>query len=109
MPPKNPQQQRRETSAPPDSVTPKSDSLPGDLRRTDQDALPPDSLPEVETPADDDIPLARARPSEDGGVSQHPVHDDDPSEDFTPGDYEEQIDEVADARKARRARDIAAK
>ena len=34
----------------------------------------------------------------DGGDADHPIHDDDPSEDFTPRDYEEQIDEVADAR-----------
>jgi len=111
MPPKDPQQKRRETSAPPDSVTPRSDALPGDLRRTDQSAVPPDSLPPADddVPADEDIPLAAQRPSEDGGVSQHPIHDDDPTEDFTSADYEEQIEEVADARKDRRARDIAAK
>ncbi|MGI8525243.1 MAG: hypothetical protein ACR2K5_03545 [Pseudolabrys sp.] len=103
MPPKNPQPQRRESSAPPDSVTPRSDALPGELRRTDPSALPPDSLPDEEAPADDDIPLASQRPSEDGGVAQHPIHDDDPDEDFTPADYEEQIDEVADVRGPRNA------
>ncbi len=103
MPPKNPQQQRRESSAPPDSVTPKSDSLPGELRRGDRGAVPPDSLPEIDeaAPADEDIPLAAQRRSEDGGIAQHPIHDDDPDEDFTPGDYEEQIDEVADVRGPR--------
>jgi hypothetical protein len=42
--------------------------------------------------------------SPDGGVAQHPVHD-EPEEDFTPRDYERQIDEVADElrAKARRA------
>ncbi|MBV9557338.1 MAG: hypothetical protein JO254_09680 [Pseudolabrys sp.] len=111
MPPKDPQKRRPESSAPPDSVTPKSDALPGDLRRSDSTAVAPDTLPEIDAdaPADEDIPLAAHRPSEDGGASQHPIHDDDPGEDFTPGDFEEQIDEVADARKGRRARDIAAK
>ena len=111
MPPKNPQQQRYESSVPPDSVTPSSETLPGDMRRTDQSAVPPDSLPEADdvAPADEDIPLSAHRPSQDGGLAQHPIHDDDPTEDFTPGDYEEQIDQIADARKGRRARDIAAK
>ncbi len=110
MPPKDPQQKRPETNAPPDSVTPTSGTLPGDLRREDPSAAPPDSLPaDDEISGDDDIPLAAQRPSEDGGVAQHPIHDDDPDEDFTPADYEELIDEVADSRKARRARDIAAK
>ena len=40
----------------------------------------------------------------DGGDENHPIHDDDPSEDFTPRDYEEQIDEVADSRKDQRKR-----
>ncbi len=111
MPPKNPQQRRPESSAPPDSVTPKSDALPGDLRGGDRTAIAPDSLPEIDSDAaaDEDIPLAAQRPAEDGGVAQHPIHDDDPAEDFTPGDYEEQIDKVAESRKGRRARDIAAK
>ena len=111
MPPKNPQQSRRESSAPPDSVTPKSDALPGDLRRGDRTAIAPDTLPEIDAdaPADEELPLAAHRPAEDGGLAQHPIHDDDPAEDFTPGDYEEQIDEVADSRKGRRARDIATK
>jgi hypothetical protein len=105
LPPKNPQQQRRESSAPPDSVTPKPDSLPGDLRRTDQRETPPDSLPQ----ADEDIPVTGHSLAPDGGVAQHPIHDDDPEEDFTPGDYEEQIDKVADTRRGQRERDIAAK
>jgi hypothetical protein len=114
MPPKDPQQKRRESSAPPDSVAPASDAIPGELRREDpaSTAVAPDlpaGIDESGTPADEELPLAAHRPSEDGGSLDHPIHDDDPSEDFTPGDYEEQIDEVADARKGRRARDIAAK
>jgi len=112
MPPKDPQQ-KRQSSAPPDSLPPKSDAIPGDLRREDpaSSAISPDLPADVDggAPADEDVPLAAQRPSEDGGVATHPIHDDDPSEDFTPGDYEEQIDEVADSRKGRRARDIAAK
>ena len=111
LPPKDPQRQRGQSSAPPDSVPPKSDALPGDLRREDPSASTPDSLPDAEDGAspDEDVPLAAQRPSEDGGVAQHPIHDDDPDEDFMPADYEEQIDKVADARRGRRARDIAAK
>lgn len=33
-------------------------------------------------------------PAPDGGVDQHPIHD-EPVEDFTPDDYEQQIEDVA--------------
>jgi hypothetical protein len=103
MPPK-PQQPRRESSAPPDSLTPAPDALPGDLRREDQTATAPDSLPDSDDEIEEDGPTGTHEPSPDGGAPDHPIHDDDPSEDYTPRDYEEQIDEVADARSGQKKR-----
>jgi hypothetical protein len=99
MPPK-PMQDRRESPAPPDSITPTPDALPGDLRREDQTAIAPDTLPLSEDELDEDEPLGAHRMAPDGGAEDHPIHDDDPSEDFTPRDYEEQIEKVAEAREA---------
>jgi hypothetical protein len=98
MPPK-PQPPRRESAAPPDSVTPKPDALPGDLRREDQTAIAPDSLPGSEDDIAEDGPVGAHTLAPDGGAGDHPIHDDDPAEDFTPRDYEEMIDEVADAKR----------
>jgi hypothetical protein len=39
----------------------------------------------------DEFDLRDTRPPEDGGVEQHPVHDDD-QEDLQPEDFEEEID-----------------
>ena len=68
-----------------------SDEMPDQARRIDRatDDTPatvpePDSLPE-----DGGI-----SPPEDGGVAQHPIHDDD-LEDLDAEDYEELTDEVA--------------
>jgi hypothetical protein len=60
---------------------------PTDLRREDVASGAP------EPP--DDVTLRDTRPPEDGGVEQHPVHDDD-LEDLQPEDYEELIDEAAE-------------
>lgn len=103
MPPKNPQQ-RRTTSMPPDSLPPKSDAVPDDLRREDQRPVPPDSLPGANEDTDRDEARGGHPLAPDGGDQNHPIHDDDPSEDFTPRDYEEQIDEVADSRRDQRRR-----
>jgi hypothetical protein len=103
MPPKIPPE-RKESSAPPDSLPPKSDALPGDLRRDDQRSVPPDSLPDADENAAGDEPRGGHPVAPDGGDADHPIHDDDPTEDFTPRDYEEQIDEVADARTDDRKR-----
>jgi len=98
MPPK-PQASRKPSSAPPDSLPPSSDALPGDLRREDQRQVPPDSLPDKDEEAARDDILGAHPLAPDGGDENHPIHDDDPSEDFTPDDYEEQIDEVAKSRR----------
>jgi hypothetical protein len=59
------------------------DMAPDDVRRTDRSLLiAPDSLP----PAEDET-------SPDGGVAQHPIHDDD-LEDLGPEDFEDEIDEI---------------
>jgi hypothetical protein len=103
MPPKAPP--KRKTSTPPDSLPPKSDALPADLRREDQRQVPPDNLPDAGEDTDRDEARGGHPLAPDGGDPNHPIHDDDPSEDFTPRDYEEQIDKVADSlrNQARRA------
>src|SRR4029079_6388832 len=98
MPPK-PQRQRQQSPTPPDSLPPPSDALPGDLRRADQRQVPPDSLPASDEEAARDGSFGAHPLAPDGGDENHPIHDDDPAEDFTPGDYEEQIDEVAQSRR----------
>ncbi|MGC1467280.1 MAG: hypothetical protein WA792_16285 [Pseudolabrys sp.] len=80
----------------PDAIAPSADELPGDLQREDQRDTPPDSLPEAE----EDVPIAAHTSAPDGGVDEHPIHD-EPEEDFTPGDYERQIDDVAKSRRGR--------
>ena len=69
MPPK-PQPPRRESSAPPDSVTPKPDALPGDLRREDQTAIAPDSLPGSEDEIAEDEPQGAHALAPDGGAER---------------------------------------
>jgi hypothetical protein len=93
MPTKTP---RRKAPAP-DSLPSKSDALPDDLRRRDQRSVPPDSLPKAEEDTGGDQPRGAHPLAPDGGDESHPTHDDDPSEDFTPRDYEEQIDEIAES------------
>jgi len=54
------------------------------------DAVGADSIEAI--PGESDIPVPGGfAPSEDGGNSQHPVHDED-EEDLTPDDYEREID-----------------
>lgn len=102
MPPKP--APNRKTSTPPDSLPSKSDVLPDDLRREDQSAVPPDNLPDANENTDRDEPRGAHPLAPDGGNANHPIHDDDPSEDFTPRDYEEQIDKAADALRDQQKR-----
>jgi len=97
MPPK-PQSRRPPSSTPPDSLPPDSDPLPGDLRREDQQAIASDELPDAGEDLEPEAAQGVHSPSIDGGVAQHPVHD-EPEEDFTPADYEEQIEDVAESRR----------
>lgn len=92
MPPVRKRKANLETNTPPD-VT--------DDRRTDMPESPPDSLP----PRDEDKREMTAAgggftPKEDGGVDQHPVHDDD-QEDNTASDYERELDRLDAAARSR--------
>lgn len=86
-------------------VTPKSnpaDAVPADLRRADPEATRPDDLPEVEGGhMAEDAVGGGFTPKIDGGVDQHPVHDED-QEDRTPSDYEREIDRVDAATRSER-------
>jgi len=76
------------------------DALPDDLRRNDQPPAPPDSMPPREDVDDALVPAGGGfTPAEDGGNKNHPMHDDDPSEDATPGDYERAIGRLDGAAK----------
>jgi hypothetical protein len=80
---------RREPQDVPDSLPKRdegTDVMPDAVRRTDpSQTILPDSLPPAEETA-----IERA----DGGVAQHPIHDDD-LEDLGPEDFEREIDDVA--------------
>lgn len=79
---------KRHKSERPDMSAPE---MPDRARRRDQpDAIAPDTLPRL----DEDARETAISPSEDGGVSQHPIHDDD-VEDLEPDDFEEMVDEAA--------------
>ena len=79
---------RRETQDVPDSLPKRdegTDVMPDKVRRTDpSQTILPDSLPPTV-----DQPVEQA----DGGVAQHPIHDDD-LEDRDPEDFEREINEV---------------
>ena len=74
------------------SQTPNLDQpdMPDAVRRRDQPE--PDS-PGTALRPDGNVRIDGVSPREDGGVDQHPVHDDD-LEDLGPEDYEELTDEV---------------
>lgn len=79
---------RRQKSQQPDLSAPE---MPDTVRRRDQpDTIAPDPLPRL----DEEARETAVSPSEDGGVAQHPVHDDD-MEDLEPEDFEEMMDEAA--------------
>jgi hypothetical protein len=79
---------RRETQDVPDSLPKRdegTDVMPDKVRRTDpSQTILPDSLPPT-----DDQPVEQA----DGGLAQHPIHDDD-LEDRDPEDFEREINDV---------------
>ena len=82
----------------------KSDSsveaLPEDLRRIVQPETLPDSMPAA--PVRDSKPAGGGfTPKADGGVDQHPIHDDD-LEDATPSDYERELDRLDAAARSER-------
>lgn len=97
MPPKSKRPRKRAPGLRPDAVSRRTDELPAALRRNNQREIPPDSLPDAD---EEEMPIAGRSPSPDGGVEEHPIHD-EPEEDFTPGDYERQIDDLARTRRRR--------
>lgn len=60
--------------------------MPDDVQRRDQ-SVAPDRFPRP----DEDVRLGGFRPSEDGDVEQHPIHDSD-IEDADPQDFEDMVD-----------------
>lgn len=89
MPPKREQSPDLETNTSPDLLT-------DDLRRRDQRRTPPDSLPPRDDAREGEEPAGGGfTPKADGGNADHPIHDDDPSENAGPGDYEREIDRLA--------------
>lgn len=72
------------------------DPIPDDLCRRDQ----PQRIPPApgSMPRPDEERQADGTPPIDGGVEQHPVHDED-LEDRGPEDFEQEIEEVASVRQ----------
>jgi hypothetical protein len=91
----------RKPSAP---QPPQKEQLPADLRRDDEPAVAGEEIPSPVEDTEREDPVDVHSPSEDGGVEQHPIHDDDPDDDFGPEDYEEQLDEADKAERDRRKR-----
>jgi hypothetical protein len=65
--------------------------MPDDVRRRDQ---PTADGPGIVPRPEGDVAMGGLSPPEDGGVAQHPIHDDD-LEDMDAEDYEQLTDEVA--------------
>lgn len=61
--------------------------MPDDVRRRDREAVAPDTMPRP----DEEARIRGVRPSEDGNVEQHPIHDSD-IEDADAQDYEDMVD-----------------
>lgn len=80
-----------------DQVQP-DEVLPDDLPRIDE----PDEIPQTAATRELDPTIEGVTPAPDGGVSQHPIHDED-LEDLGPDDYQRQVDEVEDVRLRRDA------
>lgn len=78
-----------------------ADAMPAEDRRTDTQATRPEDLPELDGGhiADDTVG-GGTTPKIDGGIDQHPVHDED-QEDRTPSDYEREIDRLDAATRSR--------
>ena len=71
-----------------------ADAVPADLRRADPEATRPDDLPTIQSGRmAEDAVGGGFTPKTDGGVDQHPIHDED-QEDATPSDYEREIDRL---------------
>jgi len=79
-----------------------ADAVPADLRRNDPEATRPDDLPEVDASRMAEEAVGGGyTPKIDGGVAEHPVHDED-QEDRTPSDYEREIERIDAATRSER-------
>jgi len=75
--------------------------LPDDLRRDDAPKVPSDEIP-LPDQGGGLVPAGGGlTPSDDGDNPDHPIHDDDPEDDATPGDYEWEIQRLDASVKAR--------
>jgi hypothetical protein len=77
------------------------DLLRDDLRRRDQQPMPPDSMPPRDDGRSGELPVGGGfTPMPDGGNEQHPIHDED-QEDATSSDHEREIDRLDAATRPR--------
>jgi hypothetical protein len=92
MPPRGPRRARDPVKSVEVPIVPHVDhqdiDMPDDLRRRDQ----PDTVSPAPRSDEELVPGGRS-PLPDGGVDEHPVHD-EPMEDFGPDDYEHLTDEA---------------
>lgn len=84
----------RERKAGPKSETPSREISDRILRRDDPQTQQDNLVKETDLIQDMTDNLPGISPSEDGGVAEHPIHDEDFNEDFDSDDYEAMIDEV---------------
>jgi len=79
-----------------------ADAMPADMRRTDIGETRPDDLPDVDSGRlAEDVVDGGFTPKPDGGVGQHPIHDED-QEDAEPSDYERELDRLDAASRSDR-------
>jgi hypothetical protein len=84
------------------NVPESADAMPADVRRTDPEPTRPDDLPLVESSRmTADVVDGGVTPRPDGGIDQHPIHDED-QEDATPSDYEREMDRLDAAARSGR-------
>lgn len=91
-----PQRKRHAPKITPDSVPAKSETLPGDLRREDQNDITPDSLPKS---SNEQLPVAGHSLAPDGGNEDHPIHDSE--DDMTPGEAAREVERTEAAARER--------
>ena len=90
---------KRRSARTPVSAT---DAIPANTRRVDPGPTPPDDLPNVDSaPLAEDVVEGGTTPLIDGGVGQHPIHDED-QDGAKPSDYEREIDRLDAAARSER-------
>lgn len=91
-----PQRKRRAPKITPDSVPERTENLPGDLRREDQQETTPESLPKS---SEEELPVSGHSLAPDGNDPDHPMHDSE--DDMTPGAVAREIERVQSADRKR--------